>query len=121
MAETLPPIPIAFAPNLSEEPRVRRVQFGDGYEARIGDGLNTISMKTTLPWKNRTHQETAILLDFFRRHKGIQWFYWVPHGESRRRKFVCSKWSYVRSANSPISAPRFDISAEIYEVHDLGA
>lgn len=119
MAETLPPIPIAFSPQVSEQPRVRTVQFGDGYAARITDGLNTQPVKVTLPYKNRTHQETAILLDFFRRHGGHRYFMWVVHGESAPRKFICSKWSWSRSSNSSITSPRFDLDAELQQVFDL--
>lgn len=120
MAENIPPIPMAFAPTFSEEPRVRRVKFGDGYEARISDGLNTVAMTTTLTWENRTHQEMAILMDFFRRHQGTTWWWMVPHGESAPRKFVCSKWSHQRASNSSITSPRFNISADVYQVFDLG-
>lgn len=119
MAETLPPIPMAFSPSFSEEPRVRRVKFGDGYEARVGDGLNRTAMQVTVPWKNRTHPELAVLMDFFRRHDGRRWFFYTPHGESAARKFVCPKWSYSRSSNSSITSPRFDIDASFYQVFDL--
>ena len=119
MAETLPPIPVAFSPQVTEEPRVRKVQFGDGYSARIPDGLNTQGCKVSIPWKNRTHQETAVLLDFFRRHGGSKWFLYVVHGESTPRKFICSKWDWSRSSNSSITNPRFDLSAELVQVFDL--
>lgn len=119
MAETLPPIPVAFSPQVSEEPRVRVVKFGDGYESRVPDGLNTQPVKLSMPWKNRTHQECAILLDFFRRHGATRWFLHTVHGESSPRKFVCSKWNWSRSSNSSITSPRFDIDAEFREVFDL--
>ena len=120
MAETLPNIPISFSPSMAEEPRVRRVKFGDGYELRVGDGLNLISQTTTIPWKNRTHAEMLVLLDFFRRHTGQYFFFWQPPGDVIVRKFVCSKWSYTRSDDSPATSPRFDFSADVYQVHDLG-
>ena len=120
MAETLPNIPIAFAPSMSEEPRVRRVKFGDGYEMRVGDGLNLISQTTTVPWENRTYPEMAILIDFFRRHTGQYWFWWHPPGDVIGRKLICSKWSYTRATNSSYTDARYNISAEFYQVHDLG-
>lgn len=120
MAETLPAVPIAFAPNLNEETRVRRVKFGDGYEARLGDGLNTIAVTTTIPYTNRTQFERNLLVNFFRAHKGMVWFYWQPPGEDKPRKFVCPKWTVTRSNDSPSLSPRYDISAEVYQVFDLG-
>jgi phage-related protein len=119
MAETLPNIPIAFAPTYSEEPRVRRVRFGDGYEARILDGLHPVSMTTSIPWKNRSHDERNILVDFFRRHGGVRWFWWTPINDNIQRKFVCPKWTSTRANDSPVYRPRFDIQAEFYEVFDL--
>lgn len=98
---------------------MRTVQFGDGYAARVVDGLNTQPVRVTLPYKNRTHQETAILLDFFRRHAGVKWFFHVVHGESTPRKFICSKWNWSRSSNSSINDPRFDLDAELTQVFDL--
>ncbi len=120
MAEDLPSIPMAFSPSVSEEPRVRRIKFGDGYEARVLDGLNPISMTTTIPWKNRTKLEATVLVDFFRRHGGHRWFWWVPPNEVARRKFVCPQWTLTRSTDSPAHSPRYDLSAQFYEVHDLG-
>ena len=119
MAETLPNIPMAFAPVFSEEPRVRRVKFGDGYEARIIDGLNFMRITATLPWENRSYVEMITLIEFFRRHRGDHWFWYTVHGESNPKKFVCPKWTQQRSQNSSITGPRFDISAEIYQVFDL--
>jgi phage-related protein len=120
MAETLPNIPIAFSPQLSEEPRVRRVKFGDGYELRVGDGLNPISMTTSIPWKNRTQAERNELVDFFKRHHGMFWWWWIPPGETQARKFICRSWTVSRSNDSSATSPRFDINCEVYEVHDLG-
>lgn len=120
MAETLPAVPIAFAPTVSEEHRVRRVSFGDGYEARVLDGLNTTKITTTIPYTNRTPIEKELLVDFFRRHRGISWFWWHAVGDVGPRKYVCPKWTVTRSANSPSLNPRYDISADVYLVHDLG-
>lgn len=119
VAETLPAIPIAFAPTYSEEPRVRRVKFGDGYESRIKDGLNTVSMTMSVPWKNRTQDERNVLVDFFRRHGGMNWFYFTAPGDNIRRKFVCSKWTSSRANDTPVHKPLYDLSAEFYEVFDL--
>lgn len=120
MAKTLPHVPIAFSPQLSEEPRVRRVKFGDGYEARIGDGLNTIGMNVTISWKNRTYAEMSALISFFREHGGRFWFWWAAPGEEGvPKKFVCPKWTFSRSSDSPGYNPRYDINAEFYQVFDL--
>lgn len=119
MAENLPNIPIAFSPQISEAPRVRTVQFGDGYAARVLDGLNTQPVKVTVPWKNRSHQEMRTLIDFFRRHGGHKWFFWHIDADDHPRKFICSKWSWSRASDTPSTNPRFDIDCELQEVFDL--
>jgi phage-related protein len=119
MAETLPAFPMSFAPTYNEEPRVRRVKFGDGYEARVTDGLHPVSMTTSIPWKNKTQDERNILVDFFRRHGGVRWFYATLPGDNIQRKFVCPKWTSTRANDTPVHRPLYDIQAELYEVFDL--
>lgn len=119
MAETLPNIQIAFSPQISEQPRVRTIQFGDGYSARIVDGLNAQPVRVTVPWRNRTHQEVRTLTDFFRRHEGHKWFIWLVDADTHPRKFICSKWNWSRAKDSAVTNPRFDLDAEFTEVFDL--
>ena len=55
--------------------RVRKAQFGDGYEQVSGDGLNTRTQQWTL---NFTGNETYIsaIKSFLDRHEGTKAFQW---------------------------------------------
>ncbi|EPQ1022968.1 phage tail protein [Enterobacter hormaechei] len=57
--------------------RVRKAQFGDGYEQVSGDGLNTRTQQWTL---NFTGNETYIsaIKSFLDRHEGTKAFQWKP-------------------------------------------
>ena len=57
--------------------RTRKAQFGDGYEQRVGDGLNTSVASWTV---NSTNVKDKIqpLKDFLERHQGYKSFYWTP-------------------------------------------
>lgn len=112
----LPAVPMAFAPALDEAPRVREVQFDDGYKARSPIGLNWLTQTWRVPWTSRTRTEADILMAFFRGHRGIVPFLWTPPGEAAARRFVCPRWSRTQVDGR---ADLFDISAEFEEDHGL--
>ncbi|WP_216641704.1 phage tail protein [Pandoraea apista] len=57
--------------------RTRKAQFGDGYEQRVGDGLNTVVQSWTV---NSTNNKEKLmpLKEFLDRHAGHKAFYWTP-------------------------------------------
>lgn len=116
MALTLPAIPMAYSPQMSVQPRVRSVSFGDGYSLRSPDGLNTIALKASVNWRARTQAEMAQLAGFFDAHGGASWFWWTPPGRGSASKFICPSYSWTPVRDAP---GRYDIDAEFQQVHDL--
>ena len=57
--------------------RVRRAQFGDGYEQVAGDGINNETQSWPLTFKGKTSAIQPIR-DFLRRHEGRKTFLWTP-------------------------------------------
>ena len=43
--------------NLTFSPRILVAQYGDGYSQRLGDGINTNDIKTTIMFNNRTNDD----------------------------------------------------------------
>ena len=50
---------------LSVKPRVLKAQFGDGYEMRVRDGINTTPRSWTLTFNNRLNEDIDNLYAFF--------------------------------------------------------
>lgn len=94
--------------NIESEPRVRSVRFGDGYEQRRPDGLNSLLNKysITLSPKNADGQ---IIRAFLEKHAGVTAFFWKPPHQTHMITVLCRKWSFS------VGALRTEVTAEFEE------
>lgn len=95
--------------SIENEPRVRAVRFGDGYEQRRPDGLALGQAKysITLSEKNTdAHQ----IIAFLEKHGGVTAFRWTPPYQSQQIMVLCRKWSVV------VVLLRTEIRAEFMQV-----
>lgn len=102
-----------FGAQVQVKPRVRTVSFGDGYQQRQADGINTQPQVWTLQWKNRDNTETDEIKSFLVARGGVQSFDWSPPNEASAIKVICSDWT--------VSTVRFnlnDISATFTQVFE---
>lgn len=87
------------------QPRVRTVQFGDGYSQRLRYGLNTDAKVWNLRFEIRTDSETTTITDFLEARAGAESFDWTPpRGDAG--KYICTDWSVdmVNYNNNSITA-----------------
>lgn len=77
----------------SSSPVVRKVQFGDGYEARITKGLNQNPKTYTLTFNVSESESDTIEAFLDARAADNANFTYTPPGESSASKFVCEQWS----------------------------
>lgn len=73
------------------KPRTRVVQFGDGYEQRVGFGLNRDPKRWELQFKNRTDTERDNIIGFLEARAAVESFDWTPPYGSAG-KYVCREW-----------------------------
>lgn len=59
------------------QPRVLTATFGDGYEQRLADGINTIRRVWTLSF-SKTAADTQLVIDFLENEGGVTAFNWTP-------------------------------------------
>lgn len=90
-------------------PRVKSVRFGDGYEQRKPDGLNSQLEKFNVTL-SLTPVKSNQVLDFLRRHGGVKSFLFQPTKNKPAVVVVCRKWS------SDSGNIRETISAEFEQV-----
>ncbi|MBL0319635.1 MAG: phage tail protein [Alphaproteobacteria bacterium] len=74
------------------EPRTKSVRFGDGYEQRQSDGINTNPEIWDLNFTNWSETDGNAIDDFLAARGSIESFDWTPPGGSAG-KFVCRNWS----------------------------
>lgn len=73
------------------EPKVKRVEFGDGYTQEAPDGINYNLYTWNLTWETLTSSEKVEIESFLVLRKGYQTFLWTdPDGVQFRVK--CKSW-----------------------------
>ena len=86
--------------NLSRNttPKVLKIQFGDGSEQRVAEGLNSINEEYAISYSNRPKTEIAQILAFMDSRKGVTKFpYRIPdplQGSGEKEiQVVCENYS----------------------------
>ena len=79
MTAFFPDIAPAYGATKSSAPKLRKVQFGDGYESRIRFGLNQNPKTWSLTWNNITKANADTIEAFLdARADDGEAFYWRP-------------------------------------------
>ena len=88
------------------KPSVQVTKFGDGYEARLAMGINTMPMKWSLQFtKGRT--EALDIVNFLRARGAVQAFNWTnPLDEAG--VYVCREWKVTSKAGGLLISCEFE-------------
>tara|TARA_Y100000310_G_C20647530_1_gene797475 strand:+ start:877 stop:1413 length:537 start_codon:yes stop_codon:yes gene_type:complete len=96
----------------AHEPKINSIQFGDGYEQRLKDGINNTPLNFTLSFEGRDEDEAAAILHFLHARQGFGAFYFkAPAPYSIIKKFVCKRFN-----SSFIFADNYNIQCELQEI-----
>ena len=94
----------SYSPTISTEPSVRTLKFGDGYEQRSPDGINTNLLKISLTYGNRDEAEITAISHFLHERGGSEAFVYLPPSPySSMKKFVCRKWDVTMNFDNNYS------------------
>jgi len=80
---------------MEAEPKIRKVQFGDGYEQRSKDGINNNPLTFHCNFMNISSRRAHDVSNFLKDLEGYKWFWWMapePYDDSLK-KFVAGKHS----------------------------
>ena len=92
----------------STKPKVLFAQFGDGYEQRLADGINTLEETFQVSFNTRTKEEIDDIVAFFENKAGVTAFtYTIPDSNNSGEtaiKVVCSTWNKTRAYGDYYSA-----------------
>jgi phage-related protein len=87
----------SYTSNVNFEPNIIKVQFGNGYQQRINNGINSDLMKFDAIFDNRLEMEAVSMLHFLDQRGGQQSFiYNVPTIYSKTNfntRFVAPNWN----------------------------
>lgn len=94
-----------------ETPNVTQTKFGDGYESRLANGINSQPSKWTVTFTKPLAQYKEIRA-FLRKCGGVKAFEWTdPEGETG--KYVCRSWK-----SKQVNFGIFSISGTFEEVYE---
>jgi phage-related protein len=84
----------------TNSPRVFVAKFGDGYEQRVGNGINSLEQEYSVNFETREKADIDDIAAFFESKAGVTSFnFTVPDtnesGNELTVKVVCSNWSQV--------------------------
>lgn len=103
--------PVAFQTQVNVKPRVLSAKFGDGYEQRVADGINSTLETWSVTVNSIAEVAGASAIEaFLRTQAGVTAFQWTTR-YGRTALFVCREWR--RSQTGPTSS---QISATFEEV-----
>lgn len=92
------------------KPRILAARFGDGYEQRVGDGINTRLSIWELSFPGLSRADADDVDAFLVARNGVESFDWVdPAGVSG--KYLCREWE-----STELGAGRININATFEQV-----
>lgn len=84
-----------FGAQAAYKPRVRVTRFGDGYEQRVGDGVNIRPASWPLKFAMRDDTERDGILAFLEARNGVEAFDWTPPFGGASIRVVCRAWDWT--------------------------
>ncbi len=87
----------SYDANNTNEPRVKKIQFGDSYTQFIPDGINNLLLNFNFIFSVRELNEVTAILHFLSARKGTESFCFIcPAPRGNLLRFICPKWSDVQ-------------------------
>lgn len=87
----------SYTSTINKQPKITKLQFGNGYQQRISDSLNFNLAKFDLSFDNRNEEESVAILHFLEQRGGKEAFiYDMPTIYDKTNfttEFICSDWS----------------------------
>ena len=90
---TFPNITPTYGAQKTNQPKVRQVQFGDGYSQRLTVGLNQNPKSWSLTWEVSESNADTIEAFLDARAADSASFTWTPPDETTAYQWICHDWS----------------------------
>ena len=115
MAQALPLTGYISAQSSSvTEYNILKISFGNGYEQRTVDGINSKEIKWSITYNNLSDSDRGTVWTFLDTVKAVDWFTWTPPGGTSTKFVVDGSVS-----EHAISGNLYSIGFNIRQVFDL--
>ena len=104
----------SYAPSISSEPMVKVIKFGDGYEQRAPENINSNLLRVSLNFDKRDEAEATAIAHFLHQRGAQEAFAFTPPSPYNSvKKFICRSWDVTMNFQN-----NYQISATFEEVVD---
>jgi len=102
----------SYSYNVQHKPNVISIQFGNGYEQRLQDGINNNLITLELKFEARSSAETTAIVHFLTDKAGYRGFWFkTPAPFNVIKKFACRNWT-----TNQVFDENFSVSASFTEI-----
>lgn len=108
----IPDIPVVE----KDEWRLKKAQFGDGYQQRTLDGINALNRTWTLTWYNRTEAVTLAILSYLANRNAASFPFYDPASMTTWNVF-CDTWSVSWNLRRRSNNNYGTITADFYKAN----
>lgn len=81
----------SYSTNLTRQPTVREVKFGDGYIGRAPDGINNAPLTYAITINLMSDSDADAIDEWLAAKRGAVSFTWTPPRKTQR-KWTCKQW-----------------------------
>lgn len=105
---------LSYGTDMSQEYRVERIEFGEGYSQRGSKGLNSTPQRWRLVWSRISDADAELLRKFFEDLAGVGIIEWTPYGQEHELKWTANGWTakpngYLKQDCSITLSQEFDL------------
>lgn len=93
----LPDVLLGYGTNMTQDPRRKRISFGDGYSQRAKDGLNNAPQVWNFTYDNIDDDKAEELRVFFEALGGVDVIEWKPLGQPDVLKWTATNFQSTPS------------------------
>ena len=111
---SLPDIPMSYGISLTEDYKVKTINYGENYSSRTSEGHNAVRQRWKWRWNGVNKVQAELLRVFFATQKGTASIQWIPDGQTVQKSFVTS--SGFRATFRGFD--NFNCSVDVLEVFD---
>jgi len=111
-----------YASDIENKPSVTVIKFGDGYEQRISDGINSSFIRLNLTFEGRNEREVRAIIHFLNARKGVEAFFFnsaFPYNYDSSSQLYPKRFIAEEFTSRAVYYDNYTINAKFIETSNI--
>ena len=111
-----------YSSDIESKPSIAVIKFGDGYEQRMADGINSNFIKLNLIFEGRTEREMRAIVHFLNSRKGYEPFFFnyaYPYNYDSSSQNYPKRFVVDEFTSRPVFYDNYTINAKFSETANI--